>query len=108
MNSLGIVSDINHRGELLVNGRDARKPGTVVYDVRKQKIGTVLRTFGPVSSPYLLVKTMGIPDNDKLRLLNSELYFDKEGSEKVRKGVSNPGMGKSGVSKYGKKKRKNR
>ncbi len=85
MNSIGIVSDINHRGELLVKGHVPRKTGTAVFDVRKQKVGKVLRTFGPVKAPYLLVKVSGIPDNEKLKLLNTELYAKDDGG-KTEKG----------------------
>ena len=110
MKTLGTVSDINHRGELLVKGSMAFQPGTVVFDARKNKVGNVIRTFGPVSSPYLLIKSAGIPDAEKMKLLSQELYFEKDGGDvrpsrnvRPRKGLNNKGAGK-----YGKEKRRHR
>ena len=99
MKSAGKVTDVNHRGELILRGAEARKPGTVVFDSRKQRVGSVIRTFGPVESPYLLVKVTGIPDSEKMRLMNSELYYEKDGRD---------GMQRKRVSKHGKKKRRPR
>lgn len=75
MESLGVVRDINHRGDLIVRSRCAHRPGTPVYDVRKKMIGNVLRTFGPVKEPYMLVSAKNVPDGEKLRLIKTELYI---------------------------------
>ena len=96
MKSLGIVHDMNHKGELLLQASSAQRPGTWVFDRRKKKIGHVLRTIGPVRSPYVLVKVIGIPDGEKILLMNSELFSDKEMESRERKRGS----------KHGKKKRK--
>lgn len=96
MKSLGIVHDMNHKGELLLQVSSAQRPGTWVFDRRKKKIGHVLRTIGPVRSPYVLVKVTGIPDSEKIQLMNSELFSNKEMES----------VGKKRGSKHGKKKRK--
>ncbi len=100
MKSLGIVQDMNHKGELLLRTPSAQRPGTWVFDRNKAKIGHVIRTIGPVKSPYLLVKVTGIPDREKMGLIQAELFSDTEQESRAR-------MKKRG-SKHGKKKRRSR
>ena len=76
MKKIGIVRDINHRGELLLKGGGPGKPGTPVFDSRKNRVGKVVRTFGPVDSPYLLVKIGNVPEKDRMEFLNAELYTE--------------------------------
>lgn len=75
MKNLGVVCDINQKGELLVRGNSPHNPGTSVFDTRKKMVGNVLRTFGPIKSPYLLVRVRGIPESEKIQLLKTELYY---------------------------------
>ncbi len=98
MKSLGIVQDMNHKGELLLRTSSANRPGTWVFDRSKVKIGHVIRTIGPVKSPYLLVKVTGIPDREKMGLIQAELFSDSELEYRNRKRGS----------KHGKKKRRSR
>ena len=100
MKSLGIEQDMNHKVELLLRTSSANRPGTWVFDRSKVKIGHVIRTIGPVKSPYLLVKVPGIPDREKMGLIQAELFSDSELESRSR-------MKKRG-SKHGKKKRRSR
>ena len=96
MKSLGIVHDMNHKGELLLQASSAQRPGTWVFDRRKKKIGHVLRTIGPVRSPYVLVKVTGIPDAEKIQLMNSELFSNNERNCSLK---GEPSRGFSGETK---------
>lgn len=87
MKALGVVSDINHRGELLVKGKDAFDSGIPVFDARKAPVGTVLRTFGPVSSPYILIKSKGLSDGEKMGLMNQDLYAGERETGRKRRDV---------------------
>ncbi len=100
MKSLGTVNDMNHKGELLVKTSEAHRPGTWVFDRRKIKIGHVVKTIGPVASPYLIVKVSDIPESERMHLLNNEIFSDKELESKFRN--------KKRGSKHGKKKRRPR
>ena len=84
MKSLGIVKNITREGQLLLKTTKAVKVGTLVYDARGQRIGKVSRVFGPVNGPYMTLD--GCVDGPaQLKLLNSAVYFDTEGSTSRKK-----------------------
>ena len=85
MKKLGTVKNITRDGSILLQASETFKPGTPVFDSRGGEIGTVIRTFGPVSAPYISVKPRG--QIDALGTINSLLYAG-EYRPAHRKGVN--------------------
>ncbi len=84
MKRLGVIKNVMRDGSILMKATMSVKPGTVVYDARGKALGNVTRMFGPVDGPYLVLKVRsGVPDT--LKLLESTVYFDPNGSGGARK-----------------------
>lgn len=84
MKRLGTIKNIMRDGSLLLRITETIAPGTIIYDARGDKIGTVARVFGPVSEPYATVKTKNA-GKKSLNLLESEAYFDPSRAKGVRR-----------------------
>ncbi len=65
MRTLGKVTKVTPLGRLIVRSTFKPQLGSPVYDERMKRIGVVYDVMGPVSSPYVSVKTDLEPD--KLR-----------------------------------------
>ncbi len=75
MKKLGQVLHQARSGNLIVRVGGFLKPSTAVYDRSGKKVGYVIETFGPVSSPYVSVK----PTTDRVKkLIGSEIYVSNE------------------------------
>ena len=75
MKKLGQVLHQAKSGNLSVQAEIFLKPSIPVFDVSGKKIGFVVETFGPVSSPYVSVK----PTTDRVRkLIGEQLYVRME------------------------------
>ncbi|MGQ9780778.1 MAG: H/ACA ribonucleoprotein complex subunit GAR1 [Nitrososphaeria archaeon] len=75
MKKLGQVLHQARSGNLVVKADGFLKPSVPVYDRSGKKVGYVIETFGPISSPYVSVR----PTTDRIRkLIGSELYTSKE------------------------------
>lgn len=84
MKKLGVVLHKAKSGNLVLKGTDFFKPSLTVYDEEGKKVGFVIETFGPVNSPYILVK----PTTDRVRRLLGKTLYVKDGGDSVgRKGV---------------------
>lgn len=72
---LGQVLHQAKSGNLIVKAEVFLKPSITVFDESGKKIGFVVETFGPVSSPYISVK----PTTDRVtRLIGTQLYMRTE------------------------------
>lgn len=75
MKKLGQVLHQAKSGNLIVKTETLLKPSISVFDTSGKKIGFVIETFGPVSSPYVSVK----PTTDRVRkLVGEQLYIRTE------------------------------
>jgi rRNA processing protein Gar1 len=84
MKSLGIIKNITREGQLLLKTTKSVKIGTEIYDAKGRRIGKVSRVFGPVKGPYMTLDGC-IDSTAQLKLLNSAVYFDTEGSTSKKK-----------------------
>ncbi len=82
MKRLGRVLRITSKGLILVKTDIAPPIETRVLDSKGRLVGWVYDVFGPVKSPYVLIKPSGGIDEIK-RMLKSGLYIS---SEVVRRG----------------------
>jgi RNA-binding protein len=82
MKYLGAVQEVTFNGKLIVRGQFTPKPGSQVFDNRKNRLGRIRRVFGPVDSPYVSIEPTGDPG--LLRLMGRPVYV--EGVEKDGKG----------------------
>jgi rRNA processing protein Gar1 len=72
---LGQVLHQAKSGNLIVKAEVFLKPSIPVFDASGKKIGFVVETFGPISSPYVSVK----PTTDRVRkLIGEQLYVRME------------------------------
>jgi len=76
---LGTVLHKAKSGNLVVKGTEYFKPSLQVYDEKGKRVGFVIETFGPVTSPYILVK----PTTDRVRKLIGQTLYVKEGVGRV-------------------------
>lgn len=61
-------------GNLIVRSESFLKPSVPVYDEYGKKVGYVIETFGPISSPYISVR----PTTDRVKkLIGAQLYLLK-------------------------------
>lgn len=75
MKKLGQVLHQAKSGNLIVKAEVFLKPSIPVFDESGKRIGFVVETFGPVSSPYVSVK----PTTDRVRkLIGEQLYMYME------------------------------
>ncbi|MEM3403999.1 MAG: Gar1/Naf1 family protein [Nitrososphaeria archaeon] len=75
MKKLGKVLHQAKSGNLILKTDIFLKPSVPVYDASNRKVGYVIETFGPVSSPYVSVK----PTTDRVRkLIGAHLYIERE------------------------------
>ena len=75
MDVLGVVEEVTHDGNIIVRGAVTPEYGNIVYDSKKNKIGSVKRIFGPVDGPYVSVAPV-----DKTVLVSisgKNVYFEK-------------------------------
>jgi len=76
---LGIVLHKAKSGNIVVKGTEFFKPSLQVYDEKGKRVGFVIETFGPVASPYILVK----PTTDRVRKLIGKTLYVKEVADSV-------------------------
>ncbi|MCX8188561.1 MAG: Gar1/Naf1 family protein [Nitrososphaeria archaeon] len=82
MKKLGIVLHKAKSGNLVLKATEFFKSSLTVYDDEGKKVGFVVETFGPVNSPYVLVK----PTTDRIhKLLGKTLYVKDDGEGIGRK-----------------------
>lgn len=67
------ILHIRPRG-LVARGDQAPKMGQSVLDSSKRRIGNVVDIFGPVSSPYFLIKPASEVKSELNRLIGIEVY----------------------------------
>ncbi|WP_148285444.1 H/ACA ribonucleoprotein complex subunit GAR1 [Candidatus Methanomassiliicoccus intestinalis] len=75
MKFLGTVSKINYDGKLIVRGSFAPNPRDRIVDNRNKPVGQVGRVFGPVDSPYILVRPNG--KGGMLSLIGKQVYIEE-------------------------------
>jgi rRNA processing protein Gar1 len=74
MRRLGRVIHITKRG-LVVRLEREPKLGEAIYDGKRRRVGQLSDLFGPVSSPYALVRPTGeIASGDLASLVGEELF----------------------------------
>lgn len=75
MKKLGKVLHQAKSGNLILKAEVFLKQSVPVYDASNKKVGYVVETFGPISSPYVSVK----PTTDRVRkLIGAYLYIQRE------------------------------
>ncbi|MEM3402185.1 MAG: H/ACA ribonucleoprotein complex subunit GAR1 [Candidatus Hadarchaeales archaeon] len=82
--AFGRILHLSERG-IVAKCSSAPKLGEPVLDRRKKRIGNVADIFGPVHSPYILIKpASGLSAEEKKALVNSDIYMgeEKHGREK--------------------------
>lgn len=79
MKKLGVVLHKAKSGNLVLKTTEFFKPSLTVYDDEGKKVGFVIETFGPVNSPYVLVK----PTTDRVRKLLGKTLYVKNGGESI-------------------------
>jgi len=93
---LSIRGKALHVGSRGLVAKTARAPklGQPVLDSRKKRIGNVSDVFGPVKSPYIVIKpASGISKTQLEGLANSDIYMGEEHG-KGRKTKNMPRMRK--------------
>ena len=87
MQLLGKVLHLVSRGMVIQSG-EAPRLGEAVLDSKKRKIGNVSDIFGPVNSPYLLIKPVSILSRaDMEGLVGSDVYMgEKYAGRSAKKG----------------------
>jgi len=83
MQFLGNVQEVTVDGNLVVCADFTPRIRDKVWDNRKRLVGSVVRIFGPVDSPYVTVEPTG--DTSLLSVTGKQLYID---------GVDDHGSGK--------------
>ncbi len=58
LRNLGIVRGIGYDGKLIVKGKYAPKLKTDVFDTSSINLGKVVKVFGSINSPFILIKLM--------------------------------------------------
>lgn len=86
MQLLGKVLHLVSRG-MVIQGGKAPRLGEAVLDSKKRKIGNVSDIFGPVNSPYLLIKPVSILSRADLEgLVGSDVYMgEKDAGRSAKK-----------------------
>jgi RNA-binding protein len=75
---LGKVLHVGSRG-LIARGSSAPKVGQLVVDSSEKPVGRVLDVFGPVSSPYFVIRQVsGVSKGDWERIVGSSIYMGEE------------------------------
>lgn len=75
---LGKALHITSRG-LVARADSPPKVGQIVLDSSEKRVGNVLDVFGPVKSPYFVVKpASGVLRSDLERLVGSDIYMGEE------------------------------
>ncbi|MEE9152134.1 MAG: H/ACA RNA-protein complex protein Gar1 [Thermoplasmata archaeon] len=78
MYCLGKVKGLGYNGRLIVKGKFAPKLELEVVDNTKKVLGKIARVFGPVDSPYILIK---LPKNRRpsLNIVGKSVYVRERG-----------------------------
>ncbi len=72
---MGKALHIGSRG-LVARGDSAPKLGQTVVDSSERVVGRVLDIFGPVKSPYFVIKpASGVSGEDLEKLVGSDIYM---------------------------------
>lgn len=80
MNFFGTVTELTSEGRAVIVAHESPKLGDHVFDTNKRKVGTIVRIFGPVSEPYVSVKT----DTASMIEIGEKLYI-----QEAKKNVKN-------------------
>ena len=84
MRILGKALHVTPRG-LVARGDSAPKIGQNVLDSSEKRIGNVSEVFGPIKSPYFIIKpASGVSKSDLEKLVGSDVYMG-EGYGESRK-----------------------
>ena len=78
MKRLGSIKNVMRDGSILLKTTESVKAGTAVFDARGTCLGKVIRVFGPVSEPYMVMKASDKKLN-VAQLLDSSVYYDSSG-----------------------------
>ncbi|MFN4133474.1 MAG: H/ACA ribonucleoprotein complex subunit GAR1 [Candidatus Hadarchaeales archaeon] len=83
--AFGKILHSSDRG-LVARCFSAPKLGEPIMDKKKRRIGNIADIFGPVSSPYILIKpASGLSDEERKALVNSDIYMgEKHGRGKAK------------------------
>ena len=75
MRLLGVIENVNPRGDIIVRAGEQLNPavGSKVFDKKRRPVGSVRRVFGPVKKPYIAVRAVGRADESAFGL---EVYSD--------------------------------
>lgn len=75
----GTVLRVSRRG-IVVRASQAPKLGQDVFDGRRKRVGTITEIFGPVASPYVVVKpASGLSGREAEGLIGSDVIMGEEG-----------------------------
>ena len=84
MKTVGVLTAISRRGELIVKLKEGYHGEKLAFDFRGKPIGEVRRVTGPVDSPYLIMRCLLKDPNQLNRLLGRELYLKLETGKRGR------------------------
>ncbi|MDI6819509.1 MAG: Gar1/Naf1 family protein [Candidatus Hodarchaeaceae archaeon] len=93
MRRLGKVMHVTKRG-LVLRVEGVPELGRAVYDGERRRVGSVLDVFGPIGSPYAMVRpAQGMSHEDLTALMDRELFTrERESHGKGGKAKEMPGM----------------
>jgi len=84
MKTVGVLTAISRRGELIVKLKEGYRGEKVAFDFRGSPVGEVRRVTGPVNSPYLILRCLLKDPNQLNRLLGRELFLGPESVKRRR------------------------
>ncbi|MFP3214045.1 MAG: Gar1/Naf1 family protein [Nitrososphaeria archaeon] len=59
LKKIGVVSHLTKNNNIVIKAEDIPEVNETVYLKNKSELGRVIEVFGPVSSPFILVKYNG-------------------------------------------------
>ncbi|MCD6383422.1 MAG: hypothetical protein J7L88_03055 [Thermoplasmata archaeon] len=97
MRNPGVLTAISRTGDLIVKLKGGYNGEKILIDHRGRKIGEVLKVVGPVSSPYVIVRSLVKGSSEVNRFLGREVYLERERNKKPGgKRPARKGSGKHG------------
>lgn len=76
MRRLGTVLKVTKRGSIIVQTDKSPAIGAKVVDKKAQIVGRIQDVFGPVSAPYVSIRSKN--KDDALKLINQIVYLYKK------------------------------
>ena len=75
MKYLGRIIALSYRAQFVLQGSITPPLAAIVYTRTLERLGEVIRVFGPVKTPYITVAPFN-PADLKMKYLGAELYVE--------------------------------